>query len=322
MPQHHFDIVLARRSDGPPPRFLNLLEREARARGMVFFHCQNHDQAETLRHAVLRGELRIDCLIDYMGRSFVHDYELGCAVKDAGGLVLDDPDRVRIYGDKATMHEELVRAGIEMPRTLIWRPGQPSRDLLPDERALLGERLVCKPANGSGSGGVVIGIEPTAAALDEARDYDPDDSFLLQEFVEPLDLDGRPAWFRVYNCFGRIMPCFWHPVTHATWPVTVEDTFRYDLHELEHISRRIAAISGYVWFSTEIALTMRAGRPAFLPIDYLNNKCFMLTHAEFGPTGMPDAIAEAVAWQIVDQTDRHARRHERVLHIPAYQYAA
>ena len=89
MPQHHFDLVLARRANGPTPRFLALLEHEARARGMVFFHCQNHDQAETLRHAVLRGELRIDCLVDYMGRSFVHDYELGCAVRDAGGIVLD-----------------------------------------------------------------------------------------------------------------------------------------------------------------------------------------------------------------------------------------
>jgi hypothetical protein len=322
MPQHHFDIVLARRGDGPPPRFLGLLEREARARGMVFFHCQNHEQAETLRHAVLRGELQIDCLIDYMGRSFVHDYEFGCAVKDAGGLVLDDPDRVRIYGDKATMHRELANARIEMPRTLIWGPGDPSRDLTAEERALLGARIVCKPANGSGSGGVVIGMEPTAAALEDARDYDPDDSYLLQEFVAPVDLDGRPAWFRVYNCFGKIFPCFWHPQTHATWPVTAEEIVMYGLHELAYISRQIAAISGYSWFSTEIALTIRYGRPAFLPIDYLNNKCFMLTHSEFGPTGMPDAVAEVVAREIAEQTYRHARRSERVLLMPAYQYAA
>jgi hypothetical protein len=322
MPQHHFDIVLARRGDGAPSRFIGLLEREARARGMIFFHCQNHDQAETLRRAIERGELRVDCLVDYMGRSFTHDYELGCAVKDAGGLVLDDPDRVRIYGDKATMHEELSRAGLAMPRTLIWRPGAPSRDLTPEERGYLGGRIVCKPANGSGSGGVVIGMAPTAAALDDARDYDPDDSYLLQEFVAPLDLDGRPAWFRVYNCFGKIFACFWHPETHATALVSAEEKVIYGLHELEHISRRIAAISGYSWFSAEIALTMRAGRPVFLPIDYLNNKCFMLTHSEFGPAGMPDAVAEAVAWQIAEQTYRHAHRFERVVQVPSFQYAA
>ncbi|HEU5099960.1 MAG TPA: hypothetical protein VFU22_13120 [Roseiflexaceae bacterium] len=319
---HHFDLVLARRADGPPPLFLNLLEREARARGMVFFHCQNHDQAETLRWALYRGELKIDCLIDYMGRSFLHDYELGCAVKDAGGLVLDDPDRVKIYGDKAVMHLELARLGVEMPRTLLWRPGQPSRDLTAREIAYLGPRIVCKPSGGSGSGGVVLDLAPTCAALEDAREYDTDDTYLLQEFVAPLDLHGRPAWFRVYNCFGKVFACFWHPETHATTLITPEEIDAYGLHELERISRTIALISGYTWFSTEIALTERAGRQVFLPIDYLNNKCFMLTHGEFGPSGMPNVVAEAVAREIAEQTWRHARRFAQFRHTATYQFAA
>ena len=299
-----------------------MLDREARTRGMVFFHCQSHDQAEALRWALYSNELKIDCLIDYMGRSFRHDYELGCAVKDAGGLVLDDPDRVKIYGDKAVMHQELARMGIAMPRTLLWRPGQPSRDLTLDERAYLGSRIVCKPANGSGSGGVKLDLPPTRAALEDARNYDPDDTYLLQEFVAPLDLHGRPAWFRVYNCFGKIFACFWHPETHATTLVTPAELGAYHLHELERISRLIALISGYTWFSTEIAVTARAGQRAFLPIDYLNNKCFMLTHSEFGPSGIPDAVAEAVAHNIVEQTWRHARRFDHSARPAAYRYAA
>jgi hypothetical protein len=319
---HHFDIVLARRADGPPPRFLSILDREARAHGMIFFHCQNHDQAEALRWALYRNELKIDCLIDYMGRSFRHDYELGCAVKDAGGLVLDDPDRVKIYGDKAVMHQELARIGITMPRTLLWRPGQASRDLTREERAYLGSRIVCKPANGSGSGGVTLDLLPTRAALEAARNYDPNDTYLLQKFVVPLDLHGRPAWFRVYNCFGKIFACFWHPETHATTLVTPAEMDTYHLHELERISRTIALISGYTWFSTEIAVSACAGRRVFLPIDYLNNKCFMLTHSEFGPSGMPDVVAEAVAHEIAAQTWRHARRFDHSTRPAAYRYAA
>jgi len=211
---------------------------------------------------------------------------------------------VRIYGDKAVMHQELAHAGVELPRTLIWRPDQPSRDLTPDESALLGPRIVCKPALGSGADGVTLDMDGTRAALQAARDYDPDDHYLLQEFVAPLDLDGRPAWLRVYNCFGRIFVCFWNPTTHATALVTPDELAAYRLHELEQISRTIAAISGYTWFSTEIALTERDGRRAFLPIDYLNNKCFMLTHSEFGSSGMPDALAEAVACEIVEQTQQ------------------
>jgi hypothetical protein len=322
VPRHHFDIVFARREDGAPPRFVEMLEREARARSMIFVHCRNHDQAETLRYALTDGSLRVDCLIDYMGRSFRHDYELGCAVKDSGGIVLDDPDRVRIYGDKAVMHHELTRAGVEMPRTIIWRPDQPSRDLTADERRMLGERFVCKPACGSGAGGVVLDMDGSRAALDAARDYDPNDRYLLQEFVAPLDLDGRPAWFRVYNCFGRIFACFWHPETHATMLVTPGEMAYYQLHELEAISRTIAAISGYSWFSAEIAVAERACRRAFLPIDYLNNKCFMLTQTEFGPSGLPDLVAEEVAREIVEQTWRRARRRVRLCYTGLQLYAA
>lgn len=308
MTTHHFHIVFARRGDdAPTPQFIHMLEQAAHQRGMTFVHCRNHEQAETLRWALQRGTLHVDCLIDYMGRSFRADYELGCAVKDAGGMVLDDPDRVRIYGDKAVIHQELERVGLAMPRTLLWRPEQPSRDLTAAEQAYLGRRIVCKPARGSGSGGVVLGMEPSAAALADARDYDDEDTYLLQEFVEPIDLEGRPAWFRVYNCFGKVMACFWHPETHATELVTPEQIARYGLHELERISRTIALVSGYTWFSTEIALTWRSGRFAFLPIDYLNNKCFMLTHAEFGTSGMPMQVAETVTREIAEQTLHRAR---------------
>jgi hypothetical protein len=320
--RHHFDIVFARREDGIPPRFVGLLEREAHRRGLIFVHCRNHDQAETLRFALLDGSLTIDCLVDYMGRSFPTDYELGCAVKDNGGIVADDPDRVRIYGDKATMHRELARAGVELPHTLIWRPDQPSRDLTSEERALLGERFVCKPAYGSGAGGVVLDMDGSRAALDDARDYDVDDHYLLQEFVTPMDLDGRPAWFRVYNCFGRVFACFWHPATHETAFVTACEMARYGLHELEHISQTIAAISGYTWFSTEIAIAERQGRKAFLPIDYLNNKCFMLTQSEVGPCGLPDAVAEMVAQEIAHQTVLRRERRALLHYRAAWRYAA
>ncbi len=159
-------------------------------------------------------------------------------------MVVDDPDRVRVYGDKAVMHRELERAGLALPRTIIWRPDQPSRDLTIAERAWLGQRIVCKPALGSGAGGVVLDMDGSCAALDDARDYDPDDHYLLQEFVTPLDLDGCPAWFRVYNCFGRIFACFWHPTTHETRLVTADEMAIYRLHELEQLSRTIALISG------------------------------------------------------------------------------
>lgn len=308
MALHRFHIVFARRADGPPPRFIRLLEHEAHARGLVFFHCHHHDQAEALRYALLDRTLRVDCLVDYMGRSFRHDHEFGRAVRASGGFVVDDPDMVDAFGDKVTMHRELVRAGIDMPRTLIWRAWQPSRDLSIVERELLGPRMISKPARGSGSGGVCLDMAGTRAALEDAREYDPDDDYLLQEFVTPLNFDGRPAWFRVYNCFGRVFACFWNPETHATTLVTPAEIAEYRLHDLARISNTIARISGYTWFSSEIALTIRNGKRTFLPIDYLNNKCFMLTHSEVGQHGLPDYLAETVAYEIAEQTYQHVQR--------------
>jgi hypothetical protein len=143
---YHLHIVFARGGDGPPPRFISLIEHECRARGMSFEHCRSHDHAEAIRAALLRGELSVDLLIDYMGRSFRHDEDLGRAVRAAGGLPVEDPERVRAYGSKATMHLALARAGVPLPRTVIWPAGRPARDLTPTERALLGEHLVVKPA--------------------------------------------------------------------------------------------------------------------------------------------------------------------------------
>jgi hypothetical protein len=311
---YHLHIVFARGGDGPPPRFISLIEHECRARGMSFEHCRSHDHAEAIRAALLRGELSVDLLIDYMGRSFRHDEDLGRAVRAAGGLPVEDPERVRAYGSKATMHLALARAGVPLPRTVIWPAGRPARDLTPTERALLGEHLVVKPARGSGGSGVTLDADGSRAALEAAID-DPEDDYLLQEFVRPLDLDGRPAWFRVYHCFGQVFPCFWHPVTHATALVTPDELRAYGLSELDRLSRRIACVCGYRWFSSEVALTERDGRRVLLPIDYNNNKPFMVARSEFGERGMPDAVVEAAARELVVQAERVAALREMALAV-------
>jgi len=301
------DLVIARRADGPPPRFITLLHQYAHEAGLCFLHCQSHEQAEELRMAVQAGWLRIGCLLDYMGGSFRYDYEFGCAVKDSGGIVVDDPELVRLYGDKSVMPMALAQAGLEMPRTIILRSWQPTRPLTCAERAQLGPRFVVKPARGSGAGGVVLDCDGSPAAIDQARSYDPDDHFLLQEHITPLELGGRPAWFRVYSCFGRIGYCFWHPHTHETVGVTDEQFRAYGLQPLREIAQTVARVSGYTWFSCEVALTRRHGRLCWLPIDYLNNKCYLLAQSEVGPRGVPDIIVDAVIRELVAQAARHAK---------------
>jgi hypothetical protein len=300
MAEHHFDIVFARRADGPAPRFIQLIEQYAHTHGLAFIHCGEADHAQEMHRALLEQRLTIGCLIDYMGRSFRNDTEFGRAVRATSGLVIVDPDAVLRFGDKATIHRALVRAGISMPYTLLIAPEMPDRAITSAERRQLGTHLICKPARGSGAGGVVLDFDGTAAGMAAAREYDDEDDYLIQEFVQPVVLDGRPAWFRVYNCFGRVMACWWHPESHATQLVTAEEIEQYGLHGLARISATLKAISGYTWFSTEIALAQRGTQRVLLPIDYLNNKCFMLCHSEVGEHGLPDQLAEMVAGTIVE----------------------
>jgi hypothetical protein len=303
-----FDLVIARRADGPPPRFIMLMERYAHQAGLSFLHCRHPDQAEELLAALYANALRIGCLVDYMGASFRRDYELGCAVKDSGGLVVDDPDMVRLYGDKAVMHHALVQAGVSLPRTLILRAWQPNRDLTPAERDYLGPRIVLKPARGSGAGGVVFDLDGSAHAIAAAREYDPDDHYLLQEHITPVELGGRPAWFRVYNCFGRIACCFWHPLTHETVGISPQEFSAYGLEPLERIGRLVGQISGYTWCSCEVALARRDERLEWLPIDYLNNKCYLLTQDEVGLHGVPYLVVDAVVREFVAQAAAQRRK--------------
>lgn len=310
------DLMIARRAEGLPPHFITALERYAYEAGLRFLHCHNHEHAEALRAAVEAGALRIGMLIDYMGGSFRHDYEFGCVVKDSGGIVVDDPDMVRVYGDKAVMHHALLAAGVEMPATVLLRSWQPTRALTAAERGALGPRFVVKPARGSGASGVVLDCDGSPESIDQARDHDPDDHFLLQEHVAPIDLDGRPAWFRVYYCFGRIGYCFWNPYTHETIGISAAEFAAYGLEPLTAIAQTVARISGYTWFSCEVALANRNGRLAWLPIDYLNNKCFLLTQSEVGSLGVPDIIVDAIIREFVAQAAHHAGKAAQTTALP------
>jgi hypothetical protein len=310
----HLHIVVARGGDGPPPRFISLIEHHARNAGLAFHHCRGNDDAAAMHAAIFRGDLTVDLLIDYMGRSFACDTALAEAVRDTGGMPVEDPARVERYGSKAAMHQALADAGVQLPRTILWPAGRPPRALSSAERVLLGERFVVKPARGSGGCGVSLDVDGSAAALAAALD-DREDDFLLQERVRPLEIDGQPAWFRVYNCFGRVFPCFWHPETHAARLLYPAEIDALGLHDLERLSRRIGAVCGYRWFSSEIALTERYGRRFFLPIDYNNNKPLMIAQSEWGERGMPDVVVETVAWEFVQQAIRHAERREALVGV-------
>lgn len=174
--------------------------------------------------------------------------------------------------------------------------------------------MVCKPSRGGGGRGVVLPFDGSREALERARCFDPQDDYLVQEVVEPVRIDGRPAWFRVYFCLGRSFPLFWwspredasqslraeHIDEARMSPVDPEAVGHEEYRELERVTSTIARVSGARWFSCEIALVERPHGLTFVPIDYVNDACYARTQREVGPKGVPESTAEAIAMHLVD----------------------
>ena len=195
--------------------------------------------------------------------------------------------------DKATMHLELISAGLHTPYTIllppfIERPVIPELDLMP-----LGHQFVIKPSHEGGGEGVILG----AFSMDQilrARMQFPEQKYLIQATIMPRTIHGRPAWFRVFFANGKTYPCWWHPLSHVSSTVTQQDEHRYELSPLHKITERIAFICKLEWFSTEIALTQKE----FVVVDYVNDGIDTRVQSK-AVDGIPDEVMQSIAEQLV-----------------------
>jgi hypothetical protein len=196
--------------------------------------------------------------------------------------------------DKATMHLELINAGIQTPHTILLspfleQPLLPALDLTP-----LGNQFVIKPSNEGGGEGVILGASSLDQILRARLDF-PEQKYLLQATVTPRTIQGRPAWFRVFYAAGKTYPCWWHPLTHVYAPVTSSEEHRHELTPLHDITRRIAAICCLDWFTTEIALTLED----LVVVDYVNDQIDTRIQSK-AVDGVPDEVMRSVAVQLVE----------------------
>ncbi|SRR5581483_3886320 len=197
--------------------------------------------------------------------------------------------------DKATMHLELIQAGLQTPYTILFapfidRPILPALDLTP-----LGEKFVLKPAVGGGGEGVTMNV----SSLDEiqrARLEFPDQKYLAQAHITARILSGREAWFRVFYAGGDCWPCWWKPSTHVYSVLKPDEELQFDLTPLREVTKRIAQVCKLDWFSTEIALT-EDGR--FVAVDYVNDGIDTRLQSK-AVDGVPDEVMKQIAGKLVD----------------------
>ena len=205
--------------------------------------------------------------------------------------------------DKASMHARISKT-MPTPRTIVLpsyreRPNLSSRlDLMP-----LGPCFAIKPAHGSGGQGV-IHVATSIAEVVSARQEFPDDKYLLQARVVPVQVDGRSAWFRVIYAGGEVFPCWWRTDTHVYAPVSAAESEAHHLEPLRDLALGVARVTRLDLFSTEIALADECG---FQIVDYANDTLDLRLQSRT-PEGVPDAIVQQVVDSIAGLVMGRERR--------------
>lgn len=295
---------------------LKWLREESSLRGLKFLWINEPNAAEILQK-VENNRIRINFLVDNESNYYNPDdiYMKVCyAVKDRGGMVIDDPDNARSSADKSVTHFDLVDAGLPVPYTVVVRNWQPDDfSLTKDQLKRLKVPFIIKPARGFGQHGVVKEASGDITQIAEARHFSRGDNFLLQERIVPATLGDAPGWFRVYYLFGEIIPCFWHPTIGHYRHVTLREMYKCRLLPLARYSSEIARIVNMKFFSTEIAVTGEGKERRYVIIDYVNDQAELCVR----PTKIGGPVPEVVhhiAETLAEQAWMHKVGKKPIIH--------
>ncbi|HSQ79412.1 MAG TPA: hypothetical protein VLN41_02360, partial [Candidatus Bathyarchaeia archaeon] len=196
--------------------FVHLVEEAAGTRGLApLLVAPSEVQAVLADFRSGTADFRL--LFDRASGASPEFTELQALAVERGRDVLDPLDRIRWASDKATMHLELLSAGLPTPHTVILPSfaAQPEVRVSPSELAPLGVPFVIKPANTTGGSLGVIADASTAADVTAARRTYPADKYLLQEKVHPEVVGGRRFWFRGFYVLGEVHLAWWDDRTHV-----------------------------------------------------------------------------------------------------------
>jgi hypothetical protein len=266
-------LSLLQINPGNLPQMLNsLVERELSCQ--VFF-----DRASDVDSGFLP-------LIQWVGEDSIHS--------------INAYERAMHTWDKAEMHSLFVSQGLCVPPTIILPTYIEHPELTPIDLSSLGDQFTIKPAHGSGGVGVMINATSWDQVL-TVRKENATDQYLLQALVTPIQLDFRPAWFRVIYCTGQVFPCWWNPSSHIYTPVTETEKNSHGLNPLDDITIAIAHLCGLELFSTEIAFTPEG---QFVVVDYVNDQIDLRLQSK-SVEGVPDMIVKAIADQLANHVTQH-----------------
>jgi len=206
---------------------------------------------------------------------------------------INHPDNVKNSIDKSKIHSMFISYGLPVPKTVFLKP-QEEKQVLEAKIQHVSVPCMLKSAFGSCSEGTALVINSLDDAL-RLMGQEEDKSYFAQEQVSPINLENKPAWFKVLYCFGEIILCRWHPVDKEYDALSLKQIYRLGLHEIWPITKKIKQACRLDFFSTDIAMKDKG---KFLVVDYVNDRPDMRKKSKF-KDALPDEIVDKVINSIV-----------------------
>ena len=223
--------------------------------------------------------------------------ELVQLLQEKGAFFVDHPDRIKWIDDKVLLHMDFTLNNIPVPPTFIYYPTD-ERWVIMNKIKQIGTPFVVKPAHGVETGG--LGVLLNAHSVEDVcrwHSLHKDFIFLLQKQITPCIMGKKPAWFRIFYVFGKILLCWWDPSTHIYNAVTETEVKQFNLSPLYDIAEQIVKIYKLGFFSTEIAVEKERN---FVVVDYINDQCDMRQKTKF-IDGVCDETIDLIVETLVEK---------------------
>lgn len=279
--------------------FVNLISEKCARKNLSVYHVT----PENINDVYLGVENEGIKFLAYFDRASDVDenfLQLNFLIEKNGARIINRYfDMVRAL-DKATMHLELLNAGVELPYTIIIPPFDetPTVELDPKIFEKVGVPFIIKPSTETG-GGLGVKIGHSIWDIIEARKEFPYDKYLVQEMIHPVYINSKKAWFRVFFAFDEVLVCWWDNKTKINEIARREEIENYGLCEIIDVLHKIHKVCKLDFFSSEIAVVIRNGEKKFVAIDYVNEIPDMRLKSK-AVDGVPDEIVDRIAEKIAE----------------------
>jgi glutathione synthase/RimK-type ligase-like ATP-grasp enzyme len=281
--------------------FVYRIDRECQESGIRSYLVYPHNLFETLCR-MENDELGFRVFFDRASDQEEAFDRLVKMMLGRGVKMINHADRLPLATDKARMQRELASQGIRVPKTVVIPAWNKRLQLSSIGLDKIGVPFVVKPAGGGCGDGVVTDVQDMEG-VQLARQRFPNDRYLVQEKIEPVQMDSRRAWFRVFFAFGEVLPCWWDDQTKIANVLSPSQINKETYSEMKSMMRKAARISKLELFSTEIALTPKG---KLLVVDPINDQVDLRKNSSHHD-GIPDEVVDRIVVNLVDWVKKKVR---------------